>query len=99
LGNGKNSYYTQSYPTTKLCINSSDCSDEDDSNNDIYQKFKNVNLGEIFAWIGVATIYSRYGDDLNYEGVSETAAPILFKGYNPHTGEFDGKNYQLSYPE
>jgi hypothetical protein len=99
LGNGKNSYYTQGYPTTKLCINSSDCSDEDDSNNDIYQKFKNVNLGEIFAWIGVVTQYSRYGDDLNHKGVSKTAAPILFKGNNPHTGEFDGKNYRLGYPE
>ena len=96
LGNGKNSYYAQGYPTTKLCKNSSNCSDDGASINDIYKKFKNVNLDDIFAWIGVATEYSH----LNYKGAPPyTAAPILFKGHNPHTGEFGGKNYRLGYQE
>ena len=99
LGNGKDSYYARGYPTTKLCRNSSNCSDEDASIEDIYQKFKNVNSDDIFAWISVATIYSRYGEDLSYEGTPDTAAPILFKGQNPHTGEFGDKVYWKGYPE
>jgi hypothetical protein len=100
LGNGKNSYYTQGYPTTKLCINSNVCSGEDDSNNDIYQQFKTVNLDEIYAWIEVATEYSRYNENLDNEGegTSKTALPILFKGNNPFNGEFGGENYQYGYP-
>ena len=78
---------------------SSNCSDEDASIEDIYQKFKNVNSDDIFAWISVATIYSRYGEDLSYEGTPDTAAPILFKGQNPHTGEFGDKVYWKGYPE
>ncbi len=99
LGNGKDSYYAQGYPTTKLCKTSSNCSDEDASIEDIYQNFKNVNSDDIFAWISVATIYSRYGEDLSYEGTPDTAAPILFKGHNPHTGEFGDKIYRTGYPE
>lgn len=99
MGNGKNSYYTQGYPTTKLCKNSGQCSNKNDSVNDIYQQFKDVNLDEIYAWIEVETQYSRYGEDLSYSGKPEDVRPILFKGYNPYTGEFDGKNYQTGYPE
>jgi len=100
LGNGKNSYYTQGYPTTKLCINSNVSSGEDDSNNDIYQQFKTVNLDEIYAWIEVATEYSRYNENLDNEGegTTKTALPILFKGNNPFNGEFGGENYQYGYP-
>ncbi len=71
----------------------------DASIDDIYKNFKNVNSDEIFAWISVATIYSRYGKDLSYEGTPDTAVPILFKGHNPHTGEFGDKNYRAGYPE
>jgi len=45
--------------------------------------------------------YFNGGNDwrLYFKGVSETAAPILFKGNNPHTGEFSDKNYRAGYPE
>ena len=36
---------------------------------------------------------------LYFKGVSDTAAPILFKGHNPHTGEFGDKIYRKGYPE
>lgn len=97
LGNGINSYYTQGYPTTILCKNSGQCSNKNDSVNDIYQLFKDVDLDEIYAWIEVATQYSRYGESLNYSGKAEDVVPILFKGNNPYSGEFNGNTYWKGY--
>lgn len=104
LGNGINSYYAQGYPTTILCKtnNSSNCSDKNDSVEEIYQKFKDINSDDIFAWINVVTQYSRYGGNLYYEKENiyfEDVAPILFKGNNPFTGDFDGINYRMGYSE
>lgn len=104
LGNGINSYYASGFPTTILCENnsSSSCSDEDDSVEEIYQKFKDINSYDIFAWINVVTQYSLFGENLYYEWQninSEDVAPILFKGNNPFTGVFDGINYKTGYPE
>jgi hypothetical protein len=97
LGNGINSYYTQGYPTTILCKNSSQCSNKNDSVDEIYQQFKDVDLDEIYAWIEVVTQYSRYGEDLSYSGKPEDVKPILFKGNNPYSGEFDGETYWKGY--
>ena len=68
-----------------------------DSVNDIYQLFKDVDLDEIYAWIEVATQYSRYGESLNYSGKAEDVVPILFKGNNPYSGEFNGNTYWKGY--
>jgi hypothetical protein len=90
LGNGKNAYYAQGYPTTMLCQSNGKCSNQNDSIEDIYQKFKDVNKDDIFAWIVVRTQYSK----LNVNG---KIRPILFKGHNPFTGYFNGNKYQSGY--
>jgi hypothetical protein len=100
LGNGKNSYYAQGYPTTILCKSSSnDCTDKDDSVADIYYQFMGLDSNEIYAWIEVVTVYSRYGEALSYSGKPDDVKPILFKGNNPFYGNFDGKKYISGYPE
>lgn len=91
IGNGKNSYYTQGYPTTKLCLSDGNCTNENHTVDYIYKKFKNYPKVNIFAWINVWTQYSKL--DENGE-----IRPILFKGYNPYRGNFDGKKYSYGYP-
>jgi hypothetical protein len=90
LGNGKNAYYAQGYPATMLCRSNGKCSNQNDSIEDIYQKFKDVNKDDIFAWINVRTQYSV----LNVNG---KICPILFKGHNPFTGYFNGNKYKSGY--
>ena len=100
LGKGKNSYYAQGYPTTILCKSSSnDCTDKDDSVTDIYYQFMGLDSNEIYAWVEVVSVYSRYGEALSYSGKPEDVKPILFKGHNPFSGNFDGKKYISGYPE
>lgn len=70
---------------------------KNDSVNDIYQLFKDVDLDEIYAWIEVATQYSRYGESINYSRKAEDVVPILFKGNNPYSGEFNGNTYWKGY--
>ena len=101
LGKGKNSYYTQGYPTTILCkdTSSNNCTDNDDSVSDIYYQFMGLDSNEIYAWVEVVSVCSRYGEALSYSGKPDDVKPILFKGQNPYRGNFDGKKYSSGYPE
>ena len=67
-------------------------------------KSENWNTKQYFVSLTHCIDISGYfngGNDwrLYFKGVSETAAPILFKGRNPHTGEFGDKIYRKGYPE
>lgn len=92
LGNGKNSYYTQGYPTTKLCLSYGYCTNENQSVDYIHQIFSHYGKDYIYAWINVWTEYSKFDENGNIR-------PILFKGNNPLSGDFDGKKYSYGYPE
>ena len=74
-----------------LCLSNGKCSNQNDSIDDIYQKFKDVNKDDIFAWINVRTQYSELD-------VNGKVRPILFKGNNPLRGYFNGNKYQSGYP-
>jgi hypothetical protein len=104
LGNGKNSFYTSGYPTTKLCKTKQNgdltCYERGMlSDNQIYQKFEGTRISEIFSRVEVRTIYSKYRKNLNTSDSSAELRPLLFKGNNPFTGKFDGKDYWTGYPD
>jgi hypothetical protein len=103
LGNGKNSFYTRGYPTTKLCKKNQNgglnCYDRGIlSDNQIYKEFEGTRISEIFSWVEVRTIYSKYRKNLNSSDSSAELRPLLFKGNNPFIGKVDGKNYWIGYP-